>query len=176
MSTNIIQTSFAGGELSPTLYARVDLAKYHIGAARLRNFFVDYRGGASNRPGFELVCQVKDSVNPERLIPFQFSTIQNYILEFSNLAMRVIKSGAQVFNAAKTIIGATNANPGVFNVTAHGYTNGTQVLILAAGMTQVNNKQYLVVVVDANRRHGLGLYCGLNRVRDSRAAGSDSHS
>jgi len=128
----------------------VDLAKYHIGAARLRNFFVDYRGGASNRPGFEMVCQVKDSVNPERLIPFQFSTLQNYILEFSNLAMRVIKSGAQVFNTAKTIIGATNANPGVFNVTAHGYTTGTQVLILVAGMTQANNKQYLVVVVDAN--------------------------
>src|SRR6266404_1749349 len=150
LSTNIIQTSFAGGELSPTLYARVDLAKYHIGAARLRNFFVDYRGGASNRPGFELVYQVKDSVNPERLIPFQFSTVQNYILEFSNLAIRVIKSGAQVFNAAKTITGATNANPGVFNVTAHGYTAGTQVLILVAGMTQANNKQYLVVVVDAN--------------------------
>jgi len=150
MSNNVIQTSFARGELSPTLYARVDLAAYHIGAAKMLNFFVDYRGGASNRPGFELVCRCKDSTNPERLIPFQFSIIQNYVLEFSHLTMRVIKDGAQVLNTAKTIVGFTNANPGVMNVTAHGYTTGTEVLLLTAGMTQTNDKNYFVQVVDAN--------------------------
>lgn len=151
MSTNVIQTSFAGGELSSTLYARVDLAKYHIGAARLLNFFVDYRGGASNRPGFEYICRCKDSVNPTRLIPFQFSIIQTYELIFSNLAMRVIKNGAQVLNAAQTIVGVTNANPGVFNVAAHGYVVGQQIYTLAAGMTQINNKDYFIASVpDAN--------------------------
>lgn len=151
MSTSVIQTSFAGGELSPTLYARVDLTKYHVGAARLLNFFVDYRGGASNRPGFEYVCRCKDSVNPTRLIPFQFSIIQTYELIFSNLAMRVIKDGAQVLNTAKTIVGVTNANPGVFNVTAHGYVVNQQIYTLAAGMTQINNKDYFIASVpDAN--------------------------
>lgn len=151
MSTNVIQTSFAAGELSPQLYARVDLAKYHIGAARLLNFFVDYRGGASNRPGFEYVCRCKDSVNPTRLIPFQFSTIQTYELVFSNLTMRVIKNGAQELNAAKTIVGVTNANPGVFNVNAHGYVVDQQIYTLAAGMTQINNKDYFIASVpDAN--------------------------
>ncbi len=151
MSTNVIQTSFAGGELSPTLYARVDLAKYHIGAARLLNFFVDYRGGASNRPGFELVCRCKDSSNPERLIPFQFSIFQTYMLEFSNFAMRVIKDGAQVLNPSKTIVGVTNANPGVVNVVAHGYVVNQQIYTLATGMTQINNKDYFIASVpDAN--------------------------
>jgi hypothetical protein len=51
LTTNVIQGSFAAGELSPSLFAHVDLAKYHTGAALLRNFFVDYRGGVSNRPG-----------------------------------------------------------------------------------------------------------------------------
>ena len=41
----VIQSSFNSGEWAPTLYARVDVAKYHSGAALLRNFFVDYRGG-----------------------------------------------------------------------------------------------------------------------------------
>lgn len=151
MSTNIIQTSFAGGELSPTLYARVDLAKYHIGAARLLNFFVDYRGGASNRPGFELVCRAKSSTSITRLIPFQFSTIQTYVLQFSDFAMRVVKNGAQVLNTAKTIVGVTQANPGVLNVVAHGYVAGQQIYVLAAGMTQINNKDYFVnTVPDAN--------------------------
>lgn len=151
MSTNVIQTSFAAGELSPTLYARVDLSKYHIGAARLLNFFVDYRGGASNRPGFEYICRARSSTSITRLIPFQFSTIQTYMLEFSDFAVRVIKNGAQELNPAKTIIGVTNANPGVFNVTAHGYVVSQQIYILATGMTQINNKDYFInSVIDAD--------------------------
>lgn len=150
MSNNVIQTSFAGGELSPTLYARVDLSKYHTGAARLLNFFVDYRGGVSNRPGFEFVCRARDSVNPERLIPFQFSTVQNYILEFSDFFMRVIKDGALVLNTAKTIVGITNANPGVVNVTAHGYAAGKQIAFDVEGMTELNNKDFFVVPIDAD--------------------------
>lgn len=151
MSTNIIQTSFAAGELSPTLYARVDLAKYHIGAARLLNFFVDYRGGVSNRPGFEYICRCKSSTSITRLIPFQFSTIQTYELIFGDFNMRVIKNGAQELNTAKTIVGVTNANPGVFNVNAHGYVLDQQIYTLVAGMTQINNKDYFIASVpDAN--------------------------
>lgn len=147
MSTNVIQTSFAGGELSPTLYARVDLAKFHIGAARLLNFFVDYRGGASNRPGFELVCRVKYSDLTTRLIPFQFSTIQTYELEFGDFYMRVIKDGAQVLNTAKTLTAVTNANPGVFTSAAHGYAVNQQVYLLTQGMTQTNGKMYFIDTV-----------------------------
>lgn len=151
MSTNVIQTSFAAGELSPTLYARVDLAKFHIGAARLLNFFVDYRGGASNRPGFEYICRCKSSTSITRLIPFQFSTIQTYELIFGDFNMRVIKNGAQELNTAKTIVGVTNANPGIFNVAAHGYVLNQQIYTLAAGMTQINNKDYFIASVpDAN--------------------------
>ncbi len=158
MSTNVIQTSFAAGELSPTLYARVDLAKYHIGAARLLNFFVDYRGGASNRPGFEYVCRIRSrnltftDHEIARLIPFQFSTIQTYELIFTDFAMRVIKNGAQELNAAKAIVGVTNANPGVFNVNAHGYVVNQQIYTLAStGMTQINGKDYFIESVpDAN--------------------------
>jgi hypothetical protein len=150
MSTNVIQTSFAGGELSPTLYARVDLAKYHIGAARMLNFFVDYRGGASNRPGTELVARALDSSAIVRLIPFQFSVIQNYILEFGDLYMRVIKDGALVLEAAKTLSAATNANPGVFTSNAHGFSNGDQLYFLVEGMTQIDQKEYFAANVAAN--------------------------
>lgn len=152
MSKNIIQTSFAGGELSPTLYARVDLDKYHVGAARLLNFFVDYRGGASNRVGTEFVGR---SIAPSgfngRLIPFQFSVVQNYILEFANFFMRVIKDGSFVLETAKTITSITQANPGVFTVNAHGYSAGDQLYFSnMVGMTQINNKEYFVVAPTAN--------------------------
>ncbi len=59
MSNPIIQPSFNSGEWAPALNARVDLAKYHSGAALLRNFFVDYRGGATTRPGTRYVLQTR---------------------------------------------------------------------------------------------------------------------
>lgn len=59
MAQPVIQQSFSKGEVSPTLYARTDLAAYHTSAALMRNFYVDYRGGASNRPGTTLVARAK---------------------------------------------------------------------------------------------------------------------
>jgi hypothetical protein len=150
MSTNTIQTSFAGGELSPTLFARVDLAKYHIGAARMLNFFVDYRGGASNRSGLELVARCLLSSTAVRLIPFQFSVVQNYELEFGDFYMRVIKDGALVLETAKVLSAITQANPGVFSSAAHGFANGDQLYFLVAGMTQINQKEYFAASVAAN--------------------------
>ena len=72
MAFSIIQPSFAAGELSPSLYARVDLAKYHVGCAMARNFFVDYRGGVSTRPGTEFIAQANPSASGAPIIlPFE---------------------------------------------------------------------------------------------------------
>jgi hypothetical protein len=95
----IPQRSFSGGELAPSLHARSDLAKYQSGAKTLRNMFVHAHGGASNRPGTKFVAEVKDSTERVRLIPFQFSTTQTYVLEFGDLYMRVYTGGAQVLLA-----------------------------------------------------------------------------
>ncbi len=67
MGDSIIQTSFNSGEWAPSLNARVDLQKYHSGAALLRNFFVDYRGGATTRTGTKYILQTK-STSTVRLI------------------------------------------------------------------------------------------------------------
>lgn len=150
MSTNVIQTSFNAGELSPNLYAHVDLAKYHSGLALCRNFFVDYRGGASTRTGTKFCAQAKVSNKDVRLIPFVFSVVQAYMLEFGNLYIRVYINGAPVLEPAQTILGITQASPGVLNVAAHGYSNGDAVYLLVAGMTQLNQITGIVQVVDAN--------------------------
>jgi hypothetical protein len=90
---NTIQPSFASGELSPFLYGRVDLAKFHVGCRTLQNFLVHPHGGASNRPGTRFVGEVDDSTKRHRLIPFQFRTLpagQTYALVFGNLTMQVV--------------------------------------------------------------------------------------
>lgn len=77
---NLIQPSFASGEVSPDLYGRVDLAKFHVGAAVMRNFFVNYKGGASSRPGTQFIGN--SGSGPLRLRRFVFSANQTYILVF----------------------------------------------------------------------------------------------
>lgn len=91
-----IKTSWAGGEFAPSLYSRVDLAKYSTGARKLRNFLVHPHGGISNRPGFKYIATEKTANKKVRLIPFEFSTTQTYVLEFGDYYCRFYTDGAQI--------------------------------------------------------------------------------
>ena len=94
--SHLIQSSFNAGELSPRIEGRVDINKYSSGAALLQNFVVQAQGGIKHRSGTRFVLEVKSSANKTRLIPFVVSTIQAYILEFSNLLIRFYKDEANI--------------------------------------------------------------------------------
>lgn len=76
-----LQRSFAGGEVTPELFGRIDDAKYQAGAAKLRNFIALPQGPAVNRPGTAFVREVKDSTKSTRIIPFTYSTTQTMVIE-----------------------------------------------------------------------------------------------
>lgn len=94
----VFQPSFTAGVLSPSLAARVDLAKYGTGLRTARNMIIHPHGGVSNRAGLEFITGVKNTVNDTRLIPFQFNTEQAYMLEFGHEVMRVIRDGGLVLS------------------------------------------------------------------------------
>ncbi len=147
MAQPVIQHSFHAGEWAPALNARVDLQKYHSGAALLRNFFVDYRGGASSCPGTKYILQAFKSSSKVRLIPFQASFTVNYVLEFGDLYIRFYSNGAPVLESALNITGATKANPCVVTV-ANSYSAGDWVFITGvSGMTQLNGNYYRLSAV-----------------------------
>lgn len=129
MSTNIMQHSFASGEISQQIAARTDLTKYHTGAALLRNFLVDYRGGAMNRSGSRHIGFAKATTYIPRLVRFQFSTIQGYMLEIGHYYMRVIMNGGYVLEGTKAITGYSSGV--VTTGSAHGYSTGDLVYITA---------------------------------------------
>ena len=92
MVQSAIKTSFASGEWAPKLRSRVDVQKYHSGAALMRNFFVDYSGGgASTRQGSEFLNQCKTL--GARLVPFQPSSTLSYVLEFGQNYIRFYSDG-----------------------------------------------------------------------------------
>ena len=144
-------TNFTGGELSPRLDGRNDLAKYASGCKTLQNMIVYPHGSAARRSGTSFVAEVENSAEKTRLIPFEFSTTQTYILEFGNEYIRFYKDGGAILEANKTITGITQANPGVVSITAHGYSNGDTIVISGVvGMTQVNGKRFKVANVNTN--------------------------
>ena len=91
-----LKSSFAGGEFAPPLYSRTDLAKYSTGARKLRNFIIHPHGGISNRPGSKYIATEKTTGKKIRLIPFEFSTTQTYVLEFGDLYCRFFTNGAAI--------------------------------------------------------------------------------
>jgi len=91
-------TNFTGGELSPRLDGRNDLAKYNSGCKTLENMIVYPHGSASRRSGTQFVAEVKDSTKKTRLISFEFSTIQTYILEFGDQYIRFYKDNGQILS------------------------------------------------------------------------------
>jgi hypothetical protein len=116
--TKLIQPSFAGGEVSESVGARVDVDKYKSSLSKCENMYVKTSGGVANRPGLEYVCEVKDSTKIVRIIPFEYNTEQTYTLEFGDLYMRVVTGGGLVVDSdkLKTITGATAADPVVVSV------------------------------------------------------------
>lgn len=155
MPDNTIQASFNSGEWSPYLYSRVDMQKYRSGAALLRNFFVDYRGGATTRGGTQFIngCYRNDG-SSKRLIPFQVSTDVGFILEFGVNYIRPYLNGAPQLESVKAVTNATNANPGVLTVGAHGYTTGDTVFctgfVGGTWGTNLNGNYYGIIVLSAN--------------------------
>lgn len=150
-----IQNALSAGELSPSLFGRTDLEKWHNGASTCRNFFSNYRGGVISRAGLAYVgtcLQPGTSSNPPRDIPFQFSVNQGYVLEFGDQYMRIKSSGAYVTESNKTISGITQANPASLTITGHGYSVGDWVFISGVlGITEFNGLTWIVhTVPDAN--------------------------
>ena len=95
-------TNFTAGELSPRLDGRSDLQKYFQGCKTLQNMVVHPHGGATRRPGTKFIAETKSN-GEARLIPFEFSTTQTYVLEFGNTYMRVYKDGGQVLNSGTVV-------------------------------------------------------------------------
>lgn len=145
------QRSFSGGELTPSLYARTDIAKYITSLRTCRNYTILKHGGARSRAGTKFVGEVSDSDRKVNLIPFIVSNTETYVLEFGHQYIRFIKNGGYITETAQAITGITQANPGVVTINAHGYSNGDEVALSdIVGMTELNGRNFKVNNVTAN--------------------------
>ena len=143
--TKYIQTNFTAGEISPRLDSRIDLSKYQNGAKSIQNFTVLPHGGLQRRGGSQFILQTKNAADKVRLVSFEFSITESYVLEFGDEYIRFYRNNGIILESAKNITGITQANPGVVTSSSHGYNNGDWVYISGVvGMTEVNLDFYIV--------------------------------
>jgi hypothetical protein len=80
--SNNLYLDFSGGEVSPEVYGRADLALYNKSLKRMSNFIADRRGEARFRNGFRIFAIPFDNeVREPRLLPYKGGNNDNYLLE-----------------------------------------------------------------------------------------------
>jgi hypothetical protein len=95
MGMETIQSNLTGGELAPTLHARVDIDKYNTSVAEAENVVIVPQGGLRRRPGLSKITDTKLS-GKARLEPFVFNKTQQYLLVFKEGFIDVIRAGVVV--------------------------------------------------------------------------------
>lgn len=127
MATPVLIPALLSGELSPSLFGRVDIDRERIACSTLRNAWGSYKGGVSSRAGTKFVGFSKQTGRdfPPRLIPFQFSIDEGLALEFGNHYMRPISNGSFVTENPVGIGGVTRAVPAVITFGAQGAASAT---------------------------------------------------
>lgn len=140
-----IKTSFNAGEMSPKAYGRIDINRYGSALGLCENFIAEVQGGDARRSGSEFVAPTRYHNKDAMLVRFEFSAEQAYVLEFGDLYVRFYRNHGPLLESAKTITGATQANPVVITSNAHGFRNGDDVEVWGVGgMTELNNRRFRV--------------------------------
>jgi len=97
---NFLQSNFTAGEISPKLLGNVNLEKYRQGAETIENYIVMPQGGVTRRPGSFFIAETKDSSlyqdKKVRLIPWEFSETDAYVIEAGNGYFRFFKNGGRI--------------------------------------------------------------------------------
>jgi hypothetical protein len=140
-STRVLQRSFAGGEVTPELFGRIDDAKYQIGLAKCRNFIVKPQGPIENRPGFAFVRAVKDSTKKVRLVSFTYSVTETMVLELGAGYFRFHSDGGTLMaptaaawaTTTAYVVGDLRSNSGTTYYCTTAHTSGTFATDLSAG-------------------------------------------
>ena len=104
-----IQTNFTTGEIDPLLKSRIDINQYYNALEEARNVLIQPQGGAERRPGLQFISDITSAGTTFRLVPFEFSTTQSYMLLFANNKMFVFKD--------KTLVTAINGGSDDFLTT-----------------------------------------------------------
>lgn len=148
--------TFAGGILSEGLQGRADLNKYMTGVRAANNMAIEVEGSLIKRLGFYFIGKRKIPNRASRMIPWEISTDDSYLLEFGHNFIRFIRFGGYVS------IPAGDPGPHYDAVNVSGYmevpTPWTEDQVKELKFTFANDIMYIAhpdVPTQELRRYGL---------------------
>ncbi len=136
MATDLQIQSFNAALFSEYLDGRDDLEKYYSACRIYDNMIPLPYGPAERRPGTYFVGEVKDNSKKARLMPFQFSTLQAYQIEYGDEYCRFYKDRGQI-KYTDISFGANPSGDFPVGVTMTGATSGATAIVVAKVSTQV---------------------------------------
>lgn len=136
MATKTFLRSFAGGEVGPEMFGRIDDAVFQSGAREVRNFITRPQGPAFRRPGTRLVREVKDSTKRTRLIAFTYSTDQSLAIEIGHHYIRFHANGATLGYATPDAYVSTST---ISTLGTGGFTSGVDTTNNVLDFTAAHN-------------------------------------
>ena len=125
------QTNFSVGELDPLIRARTDLAQYKNALEEATNVIIQPQGGFKRRDGMKFIYDFGSSFTDFKVIPFEFSVDDSYLLVFVNQRIYVFKAGvlqANINGSGNDYITATDITTEMLDEI--NYTQAVDTLIL----------------------------------------------
>ncbi len=154
-----MQQSFSAGEISPLLRSRSDFDKYQSAVQLLENYIPLIQGPLLRRSGTKFTAEVKYSSKITRLIQFEFSTTQAYMIEAGENYFRFYRNKAAILEAGVIISNVTQANPAVVTTLAvHNLVNDQHTKLDGiVGMTELNGQRFKVNVLTTTTYELVGI-------------------
>lgn len=121
-----VQEGFSAGELSQAMRGQYNNALYYRSTSRQENFISMAQGPAYFRPGTERQMQTRGG-EEAFFIPFIFSEDDAFVLEFTNLKMRVHSATGIVYSTSIVITDITEQAETLITSNAHGYSNDDSI-------------------------------------------------
>ena len=128
-----IQSNFTTGEVDPLLHSRIDIEQYYNSLAQARNVLIQPQGGVTRRPGLQYIGEIPSAATPQngcRLVPFEYSTTQSYMLLFTNNRMYIYKDKVLQTNINGTGDDFLITTIATANIPTMDYTQSADTLIV----------------------------------------------
>lgn len=125
------QTNFSVGELDPLIRARTDLQQYQNALEEATNVIIQPQGGFKRRDGLQFIHDFGSTFTDFKVIPFEFSVTDSYLLVFVNQRIYVFKAGVLQTNingSGNDYITATDITTAMLDEI--NYTQAVDTLIL----------------------------------------------
>lgn len=119
------QNLFTQGEVGENIHFRNDIDLYRAGAKTVENFTVLPQGGLDKRRGFEYIYTCDDAV---RLIPFSFSSEQEYVVVCLNTRLMIFKDDILVHDTENDVY-VRGDDAGTYTATQTVIINGTTITL-----------------------------------------------